>query len=81
MSFGWIDARDYSFNTLLLMDRWLLRVIADNKNHEFQRRLAIALAGNPAVQWYVINKCPERADYYRRLVDSASAGHLLMTYQ
>ncbi len=73
MSFGWIDAKDYSFNTLLLMDGWLLRVIADNKNEEFRRRLAVALAGNDAVYWYVINKCPERAEYYRRLVDSAGA--------
>ena len=62
MSFGWIDAKDYSFNTLLLMDGWLLRVIADNKNQEFKRRLAIALAGNPAVYWYVINKCPALAE-------------------
>lgn len=74
MSFGWIDAKDYSFNTLLLMDRWLLRVIADNKSQELRRRLAVAVAGNPAVGWYVINKCPERADYYRRLVESAPAG-------
>jgi ubiquinone/menaquinone biosynthesis C-methylase UbiE len=74
MSFGWIDAREYSFNALLLMDRWLLRVIADNENLEVKRRLAIALAGNPAVCWYVLNRCPERTEYYRQLVDSAPAG-------
>lgn len=70
MSFGWIDAKQFSFNSLLLMDRWLIRKIADNRNAEFQRNFAVALAGNPAVYWYVINKCPERQDYFRNLLET-----------
>jgi SAM-dependent methyltransferase len=74
MSFGWIDARQYSFNTLLLMDRWIFRVIARNQETIFQKNFGIALAGNPAVLWYITNMCPEAADYYRKLVEMAPAG-------
>jgi len=58
MSFGWIDAERFSFNSLLLMDRWIFNTIAKNQHPEFRKHLAIALAGNPAVSWYVVNKCP-----------------------
>ena len=56
MSFGWIDAENFSFNTLLLMDRWIFNAIAVNQHPDFRENLSIALAGNPAVLWYVINK-------------------------
>jgi len=72
MSFGWIDANLFSFNTLLLMDRWIFRTIAKNQHPEFKEKLAIALASNPTVYWYVVNKCPERQEYYSALVDKAS---------
>jgi SAM-dependent methyltransferase len=75
MSFGWIDARQFSFNTLLLMDRWLLNTIAGNQDPEFRNNLAIALTGNPAVLWYIVNKCPEQQEYYKELVGKALAGH------
>ena len=57
MSYGWIDAKQFSFNTLLLMDRWIFREIARNRRP--LPNLGIALAGNPAVLWYVVSKCPE----------------------
>ena len=71
MSFHWINAADYSFNTLLLMDRWIFNVIAKNRNQEFRRNLAIALAGNPVVHLYIISKCPEQKEYYDTLVCEA----------
>lgn len=71
MPYGWIDATKFSFNTLLLFDRWILRNIAKNKNHEFNRKLAIALAGNPVVFWYIVNKCPECTEHYRHLLETA----------
>jgi Methyltransferase domain len=70
MAQGWIDATKFSFNTLLLFDRWIIRNIA-KKNPEFHKKLAIALSGNPAVFWYFINKCPECAQYYQRLLGTA----------
>jgi len=53
------------------MDRWIFNTIAKNQHPEFRKHLAIALAGNPAVHWYVLNKCPERQEYYRTLVNKA----------
>ncbi len=73
MPFGWIDAKSTTFNTLLLMDRWLFNTIARNQNPEFKQKLAIALAGNPAVLWYIVNKCPEQVDYYTSLAGEAPA--------
>ena len=71
MPFGWIDAKQTSFNTLLLMDRWIFRTIARNQSPEFKQKLAISLAGNPTILWYVVNKCPEQADYFTSLVGKA----------
>ncbi len=75
MSFGWIDAEQFSFNTLLLMDRWIFRTIAKNQHPEFKKNLAIALAGNPTVFWYVVSKCPEQREYYHVLVGEAPTNH------
>ena len=74
MSFGWINAEDFSFNSLLLMDRWIFNMIAKNQTPEFRKRLAIALSGNPVVLWYIVNKCPEQRDFYNSLVSEASEG-------
>jgi ubiquinone/menaquinone biosynthesis C-methylase UbiE len=71
MSYGWIDATKFSFNTFLLFDRYIVRSIARNKNPEFNPKLAIALSGNPAVFWYLVNKCPECAEHFRRLLETA----------
>jgi len=71
LSFGWINAEEFSFNTLLLMDRWLFNAIAVNKRPEFKKYMAIALSGNPIVLWYIVNKCPEQRDYYNSLTSEA----------
>jgi SAM-dependent methyltransferase len=74
VSFGWIDAKQFSFNTLLLMDRWIFRIITKGKeNPEFREKFAVALSGNPVVFWYIVNKCPEAADFYRELVKMTPA--------
>ena len=74
MSLGWIDAKAFSFNTLLLMDTWIVRYISYNKNAEFNQKLAVALAANPTVCWYFGSKCPDRREYYETLVRSAPTG-------
>ena len=72
MSYGWINAEEFSFNSLLLMDKWIFNAIALNQRPEFRKNLSIALAGNPAVLWYIVNKCPEQEDYYSSLANEAS---------
>lgn len=67
--YGWIDATQFSFNTLLLMDRWIFNAIARNKQPEFTKNLGISLSGNPAVYWYIINKCPEQEEYYTKVME------------
>ena len=72
--YGWIDAKQFSFNTLLLMDRWIIRYLAKKQDSEFTKNFAIALAGNPAVLWYAVNKCPEQADYFLELAKTSLTG-------
>jgi len=72
MSYGFIDAKTFSFNSLLLMDTWIVRYISNKKNPEFNQKLAIALAANPVVLWYFGTRCPDRREYYETLAGSAS---------
>jgi len=82
MSYNWIKAEDYSFNSFLLMDRWILRGIIGLSqyggglyaNPACRGHLGIALAYNPAVCWYYETKCPESADRVALLVESAPDG-------
>jgi SAM-dependent methyltransferase len=71
MSYGWIDAEKFSFNTLLLMDTWIIRFISRIKNAKFNQEFAIAMAANPAVLWYFENKCPDRKEYFKSMVENA----------
>ena len=61
MAFHWIDPEDYSFNCILLMDRYLIRQLCKREGYqeEYLRNLGIALAYNPAVAWYCREKAPE----------------------
>lgn len=68
MSFNWIEGKSYSINTLLLMDRYIIKVIADSRHPEFIKILAVTLANNPSILWYFMNKCPERSDYFNEIV-------------
>ena len=73
MSYGWIDADELSFNSLLLMDAWIVRYLSHKKDPRFNQKFAIALSANPAVLWYMGAKCPDRRDYYEELAASAPA--------
>ena len=68
---GWIEATKFSFNTLMLMDTWLLRQIARIEHPEFREKLAVALKGNPSVLWCMTTRCPEYKENLKKLVDSA----------
>jgi SAM-dependent methyltransferase len=64
----WIDVTQLSFNTLLLLERvqlsWFPGWVSEQE-------LAIALQGNPTVEWYLRHKCPEISDWLE---------HCLSTY-
>ena len=75
MSYNWIDAKLFSLNTIMLMDSWIFRTVARNEDPEFKKKLGISLSGNPEVYWYIVNKCPERKEYYDSLITSTRTGY------
>jgi precorrin-6B methylase 2 len=70
MSLNWIDVSSLSFNVLLLLERvqlsWFPGWVPESE-------LAIALKSNPAVEWYLRNKCPELNDWLDKVVVSSGA--------
>ncbi len=56
MELNWIDVTNLSFNSLLLLERVQLSWF---RGWVPEEELAIALRGNPAVEWYMRHKCPE----------------------
>lgn len=76
MSYDWIKAEDYSINSILLMDRWILRALVGMAqygegyyaNPENRKHLGIILAYNPAVRWYYEIKCPESKERVALLI-------------
>lgn len=76
LSLGWIDARDFSFNSFLLMERFQIRglFIWYAKNEDWRRHMGIALKAHPSVQWYFENRCPECVGTMRAILgESPSA--------
>jgi len=77
MAYNWIRAEEFSFNCILLMDRWILRYFVGMGqsgeghyiNPEYRKHLGIALAYNPAVYWYFENKCPESKERIASLIE------------
>ncbi|MBN1666883.1 MAG: class I SAM-dependent methyltransferase [Anaerolineales bacterium] len=68
MPLNWIDVKDLSFNTLLLLERqqlgWLPGWLPEPE-------LAIALQANPAVAWYLQHKNPQIAAWVDGVLDHA----------
>jgi ubiquinone/menaquinone biosynthesis C-methylase UbiE len=73
---NWINAEDFSFNSFLLMDRWIIRMILNNYSGwpEFMDNLAVALAYNPVIVWYFSQRCPETKEFVQNLIVSAPGG-------
>jgi SAM-dependent methyltransferase len=69
--FNWINAKEISFNSFLLMDRWLIRMILNSGNEEFYTKMGVALAGNPAVAWYFTKRCAECEEVVNNLIAKA----------
>jgi ubiquinone/menaquinone biosynthesis C-methylase UbiE len=78
MAFNWIKPEEYSFNTFLLMDKWIIQYILGlNKysqgyyvDDEYRQHLGIALYYNPVVRWYFNEKCPEGKERIEKLINS-----------
>jgi ubiquinone/menaquinone biosynthesis C-methylase UbiE len=77
MALNWIDAEKFSINTLLLMDRWVLRFLLGlyeydltgwYSNNEYRYHFGIILANNQVIQWYFMEKCPEGKERVNELI-------------
>ena len=74
MALNWINPEDYSFNCMLLMERFQLRMMMSgwhSKSDEWKHSMGIALNANPAVKWYIERKCPEYAGALSEITASA----------
>lgn len=61
----WMDVSGLAFNTLLLLEQvqlsWLPGWLPEEE-------LGVALAANPAVEWYMRHKCPQLSEWLDRVV-------------
>lgn len=78
LGIGWIDTKDYSFNSFLLLERFQVRIMLQScgwrtDNNEWKRSMGIALNANPAVMWYLNKICPECAPIISELAANAPA--------
>jgi len=77
MSFlNWIKTEDYSFNSFLLLERFQIALMMNscgwrNNSLEWKRSMGIALVANPAVRWYLEERCPEAASVIAEVVANA----------
>ena len=72
--FGWIDGKDFSFNTLLLFDSRLVGNLAHEGGDEFRKRFAVALAAHPDLCWYLCECRPDCSQVFKQLATSAPGG-------
>jgi 2-polyprenyl-3-methyl-5-hydroxy-6-metoxy-1,4-benzoquinol methylase len=76
MGLEWVDVSDLSFNTLLLLEReqlaWLPGWLPEAE-------LAVALAANPAVAWYLQHRNPDLKPWVEELLarPEASRAHVI----
>ena len=68
---NWINPEDYTFDCMLLMERFQIGIIVGISDPEYRRDLGIALKYNPKVAWYFAHRCPEAADDVARLAAEA----------
>lgn len=72
MALNWINPDEYSFNALLLLERFQIRLMLNscgwrNNNEEWKRSMGVALKANPTVKWYLMHRCPECSTFISEL--------------
>jgi len=77
MALSWINPKEYSFNSFLLMERFQIRMMLEwggwqGNNAEWKKSMGIALNANPAVRWYLTHRCPECAATVMELTANAA---------
>ncbi|MFA7099726.1 MAG: class I SAM-dependent methyltransferase [Eubacteriales bacterium] len=78
MPLGWINPNEYSFNCFLLLERFQIRIMLGSSgwrvdSEEWKKNIGIALKANPAVKWYLQQRCPECSAMIAELALNAPA--------
>ena len=68
---GWINTEDYSFDCMLRMERFQIRLMLENLYNETEAAMAAALKANPKTAWLFMHKCPEMAERVKSLTAQA----------
>lgn len=72
MSLNWIDARDFPFDTLLLLERFQISYLCrDITDPGFRCALGTALRGHPHVAWYLSHRCPDCTNIIAQTIAAA----------
>ena len=70
---GWINPEDYTFDCMLRMERFQIRLMMENLDKETEASMAVALKANPKVKWLFERKCPEETERIRTMTARVSA--------
>ena len=78
MPLGWINPNDYSFNSFLLLERFQIWIMLHSagwrvNSDQWKKSMGIALSVNPAVRWYLEQRCPECSSLIAELTVNVSA--------
>ena len=75
LQLNWIDPKAYSLNSLLLFERFQIRLmlVGYRSDAQWKENMGIALNANPAVRWYLAHRCPECASVVDALTAQAPA--------
>ena len=71
---GWINTETYSFDAMLRMERFQIRLMLEYLEGETETAMAVSLKANPKVAWVFEHKCPEMAEKVRALTAGAPEG-------
>ena len=68
---GWINTENYSFDCMLRMERFQIRLMLENLYDGAETAMAAALKANPKTAWLFAQKCPEMAERVKTLIEKA----------
>ena len=68
---GWINTENYSFDCMLRMERFQIRLMLEWVEGETAEAMAAALKANPKAAWLFEHKCPEAAEKVKTLLAQA----------
>jgi len=71
---GWINTEGYSFDCMLRMERFQIRLMLENLYDGTEPAMAAALKANPKVAWLFGQRCPEMTGKIAALTAQAPEG-------